>query len=703
MSPTETRAFEQHRGGWTRVSAGNYERDGWAIQKIRSEYGDDQWVVDKPEQPSWGQFDTLGEAKTAVDRAAETRAPGDKDREKIDRFLTSLRRSGDVAAGRRGRRGTGGGTRRSRGVRSGMSTYGTSRETPKAKLFGHLEESHARPLPKYGDSTLATLEKWHDEQHASASDHRHESGTIVPTHNELSKPEPDQTRAPDVVTMTMSDGRQYPQNADGMVNVETDGSGAWVLPDTLESMIQARGFEDMVDEMSDAEVRVEHQDLQESLENLRKQESDAGAAMDAYQSRAKDVYGPNRYKDWPASAEMHMRELEERGRKVRLEIAKTEDTVAVYEKRLNVESTMSPRHWWSKVVFPIVSDVGETTPDSRLGGPQTHTPPDFVLWGDVRALLPDSDLKRRAQAYAEEVARKEGVTSDRVFIGRMRPEKFPDEASPKPAMTGTEEIQVGDRVTAQHSYGTINPRTNTYSGVVWRDDEGTLRVGPKWDEDPEARPINVTRDENGYFPRGVLLISHEPAGDSDLNPSAPEGLTWQRPDDVSAKIMLGAEDDQGRSLSFSDDIRAPSNLWSEKGTVTPILRRIEQGPHVGWWYDDDGVRHEERIHRYRVHEVGSETLSYLPGTEVPTRSGPSWESRQREILDSWIDTATLKRLALHMWFADGSKEVWTLIGTSYEDAQNYYDSLDEDQLRHEAAEALAQAGLTMSVLNNKLS
>jgi len=75
MSPAETRAPETI-GGWTRISAGNYERDGWSIQKVRSDYGDVQWVVDNDNdnQPGWGQFDTLGEAKTAVDRATEIRA-----------------------------------------------------------------------------------------------------------------------------------------------------------------------------------------------------------------------------------------------------------------------------------------------------------------------------------------------------------------------------------------------------------------------------------------------------------------------------------------------------------------------------------------------------------------------------------------------------------------------------------------------------
>lgn len=51
---------------WTRISAGNYEWNGWFVQKFESAYGDVQWMVDSPERPSWGQFDTLAQAKTAV-------------------------------------------------------------------------------------------------------------------------------------------------------------------------------------------------------------------------------------------------------------------------------------------------------------------------------------------------------------------------------------------------------------------------------------------------------------------------------------------------------------------------------------------------------------------------------------------------------------------------------------------------------------
>lgn len=67
------------------------------------------------------------------------------------------------------------------------------------------------------------------------------------------------------------------------------------------------------------------------------------------------------------------------------------------------------------------------------------------------------------------------------------------------------DIQPGDTVTVEHTRGwaTPNPTTETITGTVYRDDEGSLRV------DGESRSVNLTRDADGYFPRGVVLIHVE--------------------------------------------------------------------------------------------------------------------------------------------------------------------------------------------------
>lgn len=54
--------------GWVRVEPGYYERDGWFIFRIVSDYGDVQWIVDAPHAPAFATCDTLQGAKATVAR-----------------------------------------------------------------------------------------------------------------------------------------------------------------------------------------------------------------------------------------------------------------------------------------------------------------------------------------------------------------------------------------------------------------------------------------------------------------------------------------------------------------------------------------------------------------------------------------------------------------------------------------------------------
>lgn len=60
------------------------------------------------------------------------------------------------------------------------------------------------------------------------------------------------------------------------------------------------------------------------------------------------------------------------------------------------------------------------------------------------------------------------------------------------------QIRVGTTVTVESTTGqaTGSPKTATVTGKVYRDCEGTLRV----------ENVNVTRDANGYFPYGVVVV-----------------------------------------------------------------------------------------------------------------------------------------------------------------------------------------------------
>lgn len=69
-------------------------------------------------------------------------------------------------------------------------------------------------------------------------------------------------------------------------------------------------------------------------------------------------------------------------------------------------------------------------------------------------------------------------------------------------MSAYETIAAGDTVTVEETRGmaAASPVTRTVTGVVALDDEGTPRVDG----------VPVWRDEDGYLPFGVLLISHTP-------------------------------------------------------------------------------------------------------------------------------------------------------------------------------------------------
>lgn len=72
----------------------------------------------------------------------------------------------------------------------------------------------------------------------------------------------------------------------------------------------------------------------------------------------------------------------------------------------------------------------------------------------------------------------------------------------RPAVANADEVVPGDFVTLESTvgYGCGAPVTRTVFGIATLDDEGTLRVGG----------VNVTKDADGYFPCGVLVLSISP-------------------------------------------------------------------------------------------------------------------------------------------------------------------------------------------------
>ena len=94
------------------------------------------------------------------------------------------------------------------------------------------------------------------------------------------------------------------------------------------------------------------------------------------------------------------------------------------------------------------------------------------------------------------------------------PDVTPDEAPYPTNRFGDREIQAGDWVRVEETVGwaTDNPRTRVVEGYAEVDDEGTLRVDG----------VPVSREDDGKYPRGVLILSIGDGPEQDREGRAPE-------------------------------------------------------------------------------------------------------------------------------------------------------------------------------------
>lgn len=114
------------------------------------------------------------------------------------------------------------------------------------------------------------------------------------------------------------------------------------------------------------------------------------------------------------------------------------------------------------------------------------------------------------------------------------------------------QIVEGATVTVEHTRGqaTPDPRTRTVTGVVYRDDEGVLRVDS----------VPLERDEDGYLPSGVVLVS--------ITPPAPAPT---RPDIVIyAQSMVCAQ-----ATTLTRAARKLINEWADAVEARRLARGVD--------------------------------------------------------------------------------------------------------------------------------
>lgn len=342
-------------------------------------------------------------------------------------------------------------------------------------------------------------------------------------------------------------------------------------------------------------------------------------------------------------------------------------------------SSLSLKEWVFYYVSPMVSRVGEVTPDSRFIKSST-TPPDFVRWGSTVDKIPEGDRKEELKELVNKIALSQGVQPNDVFWGRISHYLQSGEDPPMPAtvraMREGEEPDVSARGFLDFATQLNNADISAQALYDAADELSAAEVSGDPKQIAQAyRSVHNALDQIVTSERhpnvGQWLDAFQIAIRDRMKEPTPEGLTFDRPgtsrstgarEAVGHLVWLTPHDASGQTLSFSDDISAPSILWSEDGKVTPVLKRIQDGPHVGWWYDDNGVRHEEPVSYYEVHETGQSPITYEPGTKVPTGKKTVTIPKDRYVVVTYHNgTPHYKGF-----------DVW-------EDAQEYAESIDPDK------------------------
>lgn len=102
-------------------------------------------------------------------------------------------------------------------------------------------------------------------------------------------------------------------------------------------------------------------------------------------------------------------------------------------------------------------------------------------------------------------------------------------------------------------------------------------------------------------------------------------------------------------------------------------------------------------------DMGGEEYLDPPYDEDVALAREAASSNFEALMGSRFTTKQLARFALTMWHANGSGPLWNMIHHSQQQAEDYYGSIDEDQLREEAAEVLDRGGITVAMLNHRTS
>ena len=173
---------------------------------------------------------------------------------------------------------------------------------------------------------------------------------------------------------------------------------------------------------------------------------------------------------------------------------------------------------------------------------------------------------------------------------------------------------------------------------------------------------------------------------------------------AASDLRVHLFDSEGHEMWLEPDF--DGNPWTYHPKVMDAVRflaDVAQSSGV-YWHMDHNEWIPSTITDFKVYDGSNDVTHEIKG--FPQLRG-HYASRTAyvsdDIYESYYDTDRLVYLVMNVnvWGAD--QPLWELVANSYEEAQAFFDSLDEDERRWNVAEVLENGGWTMSAIGRKFS
>lgn len=164
------------------------------------------------------------------------------------------------------------------------------------------------------------------------------------------------------------------------------------------------------------------------------------------------------------------------------------------------------------------------------------------------------------------------------------------------------------------------------------------------------------------------------------------------------KVMLRGPDND-IDLSTEPDVDAPTMFFFDRLMDTIKFVKEQQGRDLWYFsFDDDRGFVPTRLDSVKVYQQGQDKSD-----EFRQFIGSHTAYVSDDIIESYYQTDRLVSLVMNanVWGEDDP--LWTLVAGSYEEAEAFFNSLDEDERRLNVAEVLENGGWSLSAIGRKFS